>query len=397
MPGRKPVRRLPEQVVELAADALVGVAGPRLVEVHVERGGRRAVRHPGRADVRGPGRLHVLDPRVAARLPPDARELKFYYTALSFVAPERVRFQYQLEGLDDKWVEAETQRVATYNKIPPGDYRFRVRACNNDGVWNEAGAAFAFSLAPHFYQTAWFYVLCAAVLCVAVWGVHQQRMKREHARFSLVLSERNRIARDLHDTLAQAFAGIGFQLEAVATKLSEAPAQAQQHLNLALQMVRHSLSEARRSVMNLRSAALEERDLATALADAARQMVADQPVAVELNTSGNVRPLPAKIENHLLRVGQEAITNCLKHAQAGKIAIELKYRPEKVELRIQDDGRGFNVAAPPSGHQAHFGLLGMRERAKQMGADLTVTSSPGLGTRVVLEVPTSCTDRNSSR
>src|SRR5213075_2433422 len=156
-----------------------------------------------------------------------------------------------------------------------------------------------------------------------------------------------RIARDLHDTLAQGFAGIAFQLEAVATRLTETPAQVRQHLNLALQMVRHSMAEARRSVMNLRSAALDNGDLGSALADTARQMMADKPVDVQLKISGSVQPIPAKVENDL--------------------------------LRIEDNGRGFDPATFAATDGVHFGLLGMRERAKQMGARLSIQSRPGQG------------------
>lgn len=322
-----------------------------------------------------------------AEFSPDSQEIRFHYTALSFLAPDKVRFRYRLEGLDKTWVEAEARRVAAYNKIPPGRYRFRVSACNNDGIWNEAGASFAFYLRPHFYQTAWFYGLCAATVALGAWSFHRRRMRQAEAQFSLVLAERSRIARDLHDTLAQGFAGIAFQLEAVATKLTEAPAQAQQHLNLALNMVRHSLSEARRSVMNLRSAALEKGDLGTALAETARQVMAGRPVEVQLQTLGSTRPLPAKVESNLLRVGQEAITNALRHSQAGNIVIEIDYRRENVLLRIRDDGQGFDLADPARVQGGHFGLLGMRERAKQMGARLDINSRPGRGTEVELEVP----------
>ena len=181
-----------------------------------------------------------------------------------------------------------------------------------------AGASLAFSLAPHFYQTYWFYALCGAAITLAAWSFHRHRMKQARAEFSLVLVERHRIALDLHDTLAQGFAGIAFQLEAVATKLTEAPAQAQQHLNLALNMVRHSLTEARRSVMNLRSAALGNGNLASALSETARQLMADQPVDVQWQILGAERPLP-KVEANLLRIGQEAITNSVKHS-SGRFA-----------------------------------------------------------------------------
>lgn len=328
----------------------------------------------------------ILDLRSGARLPPGARDLTFHYTALNFVAPEKIRFKYKLEGRDDQWVDAETRRVAFYHEIPPGAYRFRVIARNSDGVWNETGATFAFVLAPHFYQTAWFYALGGLAVVVAGWSFHRHHMRRARAEFALVLAERNRIARDLHDTLAQGFAGIGFQLEAVATRLADAPAQAQQHLNLALQMVRHSLTEARRSVMNLRSAALENGDLGNALAETARQMAAHMPVEVQLKVSGTARPLPSKIENHLLRIGQEAITNSLKYAHAARITIELSYGETGVTLRIHDDGQGFNPANNAADSEPRFGLLGMRERAKQMGAGLSIQSQPGQGTEVVVEV-----------
>ena len=329
----------------------------------------------------------TFDPLLPAKLPPNARELRFHYTALSFVAPEKVRFRYKLEGLDDKWVEAETRRTAVYNQLPPGSYRFRVSACNSDGVWNQAGATFAFSLAPHFYQTAWFYCFGAAAVFVGAWAFHRRRMKQAHDRFSLVLAERSRIARELHDTLAQGFAGIGFQLEAVAAKLTEAPGHAQQHLKVALQMVRHSLAEARRSVMNLRSASLDNGDLGGALVETARQMMADKPVEVQLKLRTPARPLPPKIENNLLRIGQEAITNSLKYARAGKICIELDYQEQGVAMRIQDDGQGFDLPRLTAANGAHFGLLGMHERAKQMGARFDVRSRPGRGTEVRVEVP----------
>jgi two-component system NarL family sensor kinase len=150
-------------------------------------------------------------------------------------------------------------------------------------------------------------------------------------------------------------------------------------------MVRHSLTEARRSVMNLRSAALENGDLGSALAETARHMMADKPVDVQLKTSGIVRPLPVKVENDLLRIGQEAITNSLKYSGAARIRIELDYQPQTLTLRIQDDGQGFDPGKTPDDGRAHLGLLGMRERAKQMGAQLSIQSQPGQGTEVVVE------------
>ena len=196
------------------------------------------------------------------------------------------------------------------------------------------------------------------------------------------------MARDMHDTLAQGFAGIAFQLEAVADKLNEAPTQAQQHLNLALSMVRHSLVEARRSVMNLRSAALESCDVASALAETARQMMGHRSVDVNVQTSGPPRMLSPKIEDNLLRVGQEAVTNSLKHSQATQIRIVLDYQPTFVRLSVHDNGQGFEPNGLMAANGGHFGLIGMRERAKQIGGKIEIRSRPGAGTEVVLEIAT---------
>ncbi len=328
-----------------------------------------------------------LNPAELAKLKPDPGQMQIHYTALSFVAPEKVLFKYRLEGLDDAWTEAGARRVAYYNKLPPGQYRFRVIACNNDGVWNEAGASFAFYLAPHFYQQAWFFLACAAAVVLAAWSFHRRRMRQAEAEFSLVLAERSRIARDLHDTLAQAFAGIGFQLEAVCAKLVDAPAQAQQHLGMALEMVRHSLGEARRTVMNLRSQALGNGDLANAWNETARQIMGDQPVDFQVQISGVARPLPPRIENDVLRIGQEAITNALRHASAQKIHVTLEYHSSRLVLRVADDGRGFSSGIGPKTNGTHFGLLGMRERARQIKAQLHVKSRTGEGTEVILDLP----------
>ncbi len=264
----------------------------------------------------------------------------------------------------------------------------------NDGLahdfakfWNETGASFAFSLAPHFYQTVWFYAVCAVASGVAAWSFHLVRLRQARDEFALVLGERNRIARDLHDTLAQGFAGIGFQLEAVAAKLQQSPAQAQQHLEVALNMVRHSLSEARRTVMNLRSAALEQGDILKALGETAREAIGAKPVTVDLERVGPAAPLPPALEENLLRVGQEAITNALQHSGGTRIQVRLCYSPRSVCLRILDNGTGFDPAQSGPSRGAHFGLLGMRERAKQVAGTLNIRSNRQSGTEISFEAP----------
>ncbi|HIG27394.1 MAG TPA: hypothetical protein EYQ50_06205 [Verrucomicrobiales bacterium] len=316
------------------------------------------------------------------------RQFRFHYTGLSFLNPSQVRFRYQLEGFDSDWIEAEDRREAYYNDIPPGRYRFRGVASNNDGVWNESGASFAFYLPPRFYQTLWFFGFCVAITVLLAWAVHRRRMQMAESQFSIILAERSRIARDLHDTLAQGFAGIAFQLEAVTCNVDDAPSQAQRHLKVALSMVRHSLAEARRSVMNLRSTALDNGDLAGALAETAQSIMADRSVDLKVRTIGAKRSLSSEIEQSLLRVGQEAITNSLKHSGASRIQVSLDYEPNFVRLNITDNGQGFQVPSSDLDDGIHFGLLGMHERAKQVNGRLEIRSLPDSGSHLLLEIPT---------
>ena len=336
-------------------------------------------------------RVVVDDKEVATNaaisLPPGTARFEFYYTGLSFIAPQKVTFKYKLEGFDPDWIEAATRRVAWYTNIPAGQYRFVVMARNNDGVWSEAAAHIEFVLQPRFYQTYWFYALCLLSLAACGWLWYHLRVKRLEGQFAAVLGERTRIAREIHDTLAQGFAGISVQLELVARLLIKAPEAAKPHLDQARQLVRSSLDEARRSVWALRSQALENSDLPSALSAAVKQLLADTSIQSQVEVTGTYRALNQTIEDNLLRIGQEAITNAIKHARAQHLRIELNYVRDRVKLRVQDDGCGFDRSQQsPNGH---FGLVGMRERVTQMGGQLIVNSRPNAGTEIIVEVPLS--------
>ena len=324
-----------------------------------------------------------------------SRAVEFHFTALSFVDPARVRFRYKLEGFDGDWVDAGARREAFYTNLPPGAYRFRVSAANEDGVWNEGGAEVRFRLRPYFYQTVWFYALCAVLLGALMWGVHRLRVRQLRREFTVVLAERNRIARELHDTLAQGFTGVSMQLEAVSAKLGRE--EAREHLNRARLLVRSSLAEARRSVRDLRSELLDGASLGEALGVVARQLTDGSDVRAEVSTAGVVRRLPERVERNLFRVGQEALTNAVRHAGATRVRVRVDYGDEGVRLEVSDDGRGFPPPAPGraggGGDSGGFGLRGMRERVAQLGGELHIDSRPGAGTQVTAAVPF----RDSSR
>jgi ligand-binding sensor domain-containing protein/signal transduction histidine kinase len=324
-----------------------------------------------------------LDQKI--ELAPGTARLDFYYAGLSFIAPEKVRFKYKLEGFDGDWVDGGTRRVVSYTNLPAGNYRFRVIACNNDGVWNETGASFAFYLKPHFYRTYWFYALCVMAVALLIWQLYRYRVKQVEARFSAVLGERTRIAREIHDNLAQDMLGVSVQLELVARMTGISVEATKTHLDRARVLVRNSVAEARRYVWDLRSLALEKDDLPKALNEMARRLTADTSVQAQVQVTGTFRPLAPAIEDNLLRIGQEAINNAVKHAQAQRVLINLRFDAQSVQLGIRDDGRGFDPLA--QNVDGHFGLVGMRERAEQIGGKLSIRSDQGSGTEVLVDVP----------
>ena len=318
-------------------------------------------------------------------LSPGIARLDFYYTALSFIAPENVRFKYRLEGFDDNWIDGGGRRVASYTNLRPGNYKFRVIAANNDGVWNESGAALDFYLQPRFYQTYWFYLLCVVLLALTAWQLYRLRVRRMALQFRAVLAERNRIAREIHDNLAQDILGISVQLELVARLMPAAAETAKGHLDRARMLVRNSMTEARRYVWDLRSQELQKKDLPAALRDTTKRLTAQSNIETVVEVAGLTRPLPVEVESNLLRIGQEAINNAVKHARANRIEVGLNFDTHNVRLSVRDNGRGFDQSEQIA--DGHFGLLGMRERAEQLGGVLSIDSAPERGTQIAVEVP----------
>jgi ligand-binding sensor domain-containing protein/signal transduction histidine kinase len=331
----------------------------------------------------------AIAPGERIELPPGTTRFDLYYTAPSFMAPERVRFKYRLEGFDKDWVDSGTRRIAYYTNLRPGAYTFRVIASNNDGVWNQTGAAFSLYLKPYFYQTYWFYAVLMLALALLAWLLYRLRVRGMQAHFGAVLAERTRIAREIHDNLAQEMSGLSVQLEVVARTMPPGADLAMTHLDRARRQVRHGIAEARRYVWDLRSPALEKNDLPTALSETARRLTHDSVIETQVEVNGTFRPLTQLVEDNLLRIGQEAMNNAVKHAQATRISVNLVFGPRRVQLSVRDDGRGFDHSLAANGRAGHFGLIGMRERAEQIGGTLSIRSQEGSGTEVVADVPVS--------
>ena len=309
---------------------------------------------------------------------------EFDYAGLSFVAPQKVRYRYMLVGLDKDWIDAGVRRAAYYTNIRPGTYTFWVQAANNDGVWSAQSAGIKFELRPHFYQTLWFYALLVLGAVGMVVLVQKWRLLRAQREFNAVLGERNRIAREIHDTLAQGYVGISVQLEVLTELLKKNKTEAAaKHLDLTRGIVREGLADARQSIWALRSQDSGETTLPVKLRRMAEQ-AGGNGLETKFSIFGAYRELPPGTEREILRVAQEAIHNVKKHAGAQELTVQLEYGPAKIALEVRDDGRGFEPdTAQESGH---YGLTGMRERAAAIGGVLEISSEPGVGTTVRLVV-----------
>jgi signal transduction histidine kinase/ligand-binding sensor domain-containing protein len=329
----------------------------------------------------------VLDPNQVSVFGPDLSRLSFEYTGLSFAAPQQIRFKYRLEGFDRTWIDAGSRRAAYYTNLPPGNYRFAVQARNNDGLWNNDRASLSFELRPHLYQTNWFRGLFLLAIAALAYAFYRWRVNHVRQQFNAVMAERTRIAREIHDTLAQGFVGVAVQLELVRRLMSTSLESAGEILQQAQTLVQESLAEARRSIWNLRSEPGPDQDLRSKLSKAVQQSVQNRGLDVTIEVTGAYRPLPARIETEVLRIGQEAVMNVVRHANATRLDVSFAFDSTKAQMTICDDGQGFIPQEYPAAADGHFGLRGMRERAEGINAKLSVTAAAGKGTQVTLELP----------
>jgi len=317
-------------------------------------------------------------------LAPGQKNLEFNYTGLSYVAPTRITFRYILEGYDKDWIDAGTRREAYYTNLPPSKYRFRVTACNGDGLCNDAGSSVAFELAPHYYQRAWFLPSLIALAALLAWAVYRLRIRDLRERYDLIVAERSRIARELHDTLIQGFSGITMELQALLARLRSSEERSK--LEDIVQDCASALRETRRSVAGLRRAADSGSGLSGSLAQAAKHITETKDVRLKLKLDKSPAGLRPDVEYNLLRIASEAISNSVKHSGAHTIEVALESNADALRLSVSDDGSGFQQENGYT-RSGHYGLIGMRERAAQIGADLEFESAPGRGTTVTVLAP----------
>jgi signal transduction histidine kinase/ligand-binding sensor domain-containing protein len=328
-----------------------------------------------------------FDPQSGLLGPSRTSHLHIAFTALTLTDPTRIRFRYRLDGFDHDWIDPGSSREAVYTNLPPQQYRFVVEATNGDGVWTP-GATWSFGVEPMFYQTRWFAVLMTVMAGVAIAAVWRLRVRSVRRQFALVLAERIRMSRAIHDTLLQGLAGLALQMDDLSHTLDAAEAgTARGRVVKIRRQVEEYIREARQSIWDLRSPRLAQSDLPKALRQAGERAIGERAVALDFTVTGTPHRCAPAVEEQLLHIGQEAVSNAVQHGRATRVGMEIAYDDNQTRLRVSDDGCGFDPVTL-NGANGHYGLISMRERAEQVKGRVRIDSAPGRGTLVEAVVPT---------
>lgn len=329
-------------------------------------------------------RSYKAAPEVS--LPAGSRDIRIDYTGLSLSDPKAMRFLYRIEGVDREWVDAGTRRQAFYSNLQPGSYRFHVIAANNDGVWNRSGAAITLTIPPTFRQTWWFFALCAGIGALLVWAIYALRLRQATERVRQIeqtrMAERERIARDLHDTLLQSLQGLILRFQSITTRIPRDQA-ARDEMEIALQRADAVVVEGRDSVLDLRTQSTEV-DFVLLLEGAIAKIAVSQRISLQFE--GRPRRINSAVGEELTHIVSEAVRNAARHSNGGGIDVLIIFGARKFKVSIVDDGVGIDAALVANGRPGHYGLTGMRERAACIGAKFAIASGREGGTVINVSI-----------
>jgi signal transduction histidine kinase/ligand-binding sensor domain-containing protein len=330
-------------------------------------------------------------PTNGMRLPENSTALRITYVGLSLTMPDKVRYRYKLDGVNQAWQDPRGRQEANFINIPPGTYRFHVIAANNDGVWNNEGATLDFTIPARFTQTRWFFALCGVVASTLIVLAFRLRVRQVGARMRMRLDERlkerERIARELHDTLLQSTQGLMLRVQVARNRISEGD-PARDELDRALKRGDEVLAEARDRVQDLRIPAEAQADLGKSLEAVGDELALGRAVTFRVNVQGEAKRLRSKVVEEAYSVGREALVNAFHHSQATAIDLLIVYESADLRLRVSDNGCGIDSEVLEEGSKGgHWGLRGMRERAREIGAYIEIRSHRDTGTIIELTVP----------
>lgn len=319
------------------------------------------------------------------------------FSALSFLNAATSRYRYKLEGLDTNWHEVGSdQRIANYTTLPAGSYTFEVQGATSRGPWSQPGARLRIEILPAWYQTLWFRGVCVAAFLLLLWAVYLFRLEQLHQQFHAALDarvdERTRIARELHDTLLQSFNALLLRFQTAANLLPARPDEAKQRIENAIEQAADAITEGRDAVQELRGSGAGSIELGQAISNFGKELLSGCAAAtapeLQVQVEGTSQPLNPIIRDEVYRIGTEALRNAVRHAGARRIEVDIRYDEQDLRLRIRDDGKGIDPDILERGHiSGHWGLRGMRERAKLIGGNVEVWSQLNTGTEVELRIP----------
>jgi signal transduction histidine kinase len=331
------------------------------------------------------------------RFPAHTSSVQITYAAVSLADSEAIRFRYKVREIDRDWHEAGTSTSVNYRNLPPGSYHFLVNTSDTNGLWSDNTATAEFTVLPAFYQTNWFRALCVGAFLAMLWMAYQVRVRHLQRQFDMTLEarvgERTRIARDLHDTLLQSFHGLLFRFQAARNMLPNRPEEATQALDTALIRAEQALDEGRHSIQGLRANPSAENDLDQMLIATGQELASsnhaeDGSPRFEVIVEGERRGLPPMIKDEIGRIARELLRNAFRHARAREIEVEIRYENDVFRLVVRDDGKGVDPKILQDGGRAgHWGLPGVQERARGIGARLEFLSEAGAGTEIRLTLP----------
>lgn len=319
-------------------------------------------------------------------LPAGTSDVQIDFSVPAYTHPRSLRVRYRMEGQDSEWVEAGSRRQAFYTNLAPGSYRFRVIAANEEGVWNERGAGVEFTIPPTFLQSRAFIFLCILAAMLLVWAVTRWRnaeaMRRLRNRLEERIRERERIARDLHDTLLQGVQGLVLGFQAVVDRFPRGDAS-RALLQSTLDQAADVMSDGRERVRALRSH--DAADLESVTRALIEAQPTDRSIEIILETRGRPRPVDPFVAAEISLIGSEALFNAGRHAKASRVTISLEFGRRALTVRFRDDGIGLPDEVLRAGRrEGHYGLIGMRERTERLGGTFSIESQPGRGTRIIV-------------
>ena len=327
----------------------------------------------------------IIMPPAKLTVAASVARLSLAFSAVSLLSQQGVRFRYRLDDFDGKWTAAGISHVATYTNLRAGHYRFRVQAFDISDPAAISEVDLEFTKQPFFYQTVWFYALCVVALAFAGWSIYAFRLRQMRNRFSAVLKERNRLAREMHDTVIQGCTGVSALLEAIAITPPAFDGQKNELLDYAREQARKTIDEARQAVWDMRHERENEVDLVEALRTVAAQTTREFSTPVEFTHSAHQVAISASMAHEILMTVREAVYNSVQHSGAKDVQVEIRESGDDLLVAVSDYGRGFALDDTPA-DRGHYGIVGMRERAQRLGGRFVLTTAIGKGTRIELQV-----------